>query len=354
MNLSQSTVQDVESILAKRTPPPDGVCVLDSSWYIPSSNTGCTALVDYLTITVSLLSFQAFSRNDIGAAWMLFKRCFPHSSIIPRDFEERGFQGYRYSSDLYGPDCDQPCGKIAFGGNNDTLCISISGSGCPFIGSHDLLAKNLHDLDAHITRVDLAFDDYEGEYLDINFLAHLAKTDYFTSDNGKRPAIKFVDDLGRLAGCTLYVGRKGDRELCIYEKGKQLQDARSRWIRCEVRLWSKNKKIPLSVLTNGGAFMRGAYPGLSSFLPVQGSVRCKTTRAESAATVQAEDQYIKNTIGRTLRLRQQSMQPGQFDAYVSELLCNTGMPKRWKKFPEIVVKTLIGEHADKELLLCQD
>jgi phage replication initiation protein len=348
-DLALATYHDIDAILAKRTPPPDGVFVLDSSWYTPSSNTGCTALVDYLTISVSLLSFQAFGRNDLGAAHRLLKRCFPESSLLARDFQEHGFQGYRFSADIYGPDCEQPCGKIAYGGNNETLCVSLSGAGCPFIGSHEQLAKNLHDLDAHITRVDLAFDDFEGEYFDINFMAYLAATDYFTSDNGKRPKIKFVDDLGRLAGRTLYVGAKGDRELCIYEKGKQLQDSRSRWIRCEVRLWSKNKKIPLSTLTNGGAFMRGAYPGLNAFLPLRGSTRCATTRASSVATVKAEDEFIKNTIGRTLRLRQESMPPAQFDVYISELLSNTGMPRRWNKLPEVVVKKLIGEHADREL-----
>lgn len=347
------TVSDIEAILAKRTPPPEGMVVLHASdTYTPSSNTGCTALVDYLTISVPLLECPRFFHHEIGLANRLLKRVFQQSSLYAVDFSERGFLGYRYSADIYGPDCDQPSGKIAYGGNNDTLLISISGAGCPFIGSHEQLAYDLTCLNAHITRVDLAFDDYYAEYLDFNFLTYLAQTHYFTSANGKIPKVKLIDDLGRLTGRTLYVGSKGDRELCIYEKGKQLQDPRSTWVRCEVRLWSKNKKIPMAVLTNGGAYMRGAFNGLSSFLPLHGSKRCQTTRKASDATVRAEDAYIQNTIGRTLRLRQQSMQPAQFDAYVAELLAKPGMPRRWKQLPEIVVKQLISEHADKELLSC--
>jgi phage replication initiation protein len=344
-----SWLADADSILAGSTPPPEGVRVLDSSWYTPSSNTGCISIVDYLSVSIPMLSLPAFDRNELGAANRIFDRVFKDSSIYAADFEERGFLGYRYSADLFAPDADQPSGKIAFGGNSDTVFISISGTGCPYLGDLPTLAYELRTLDAHITRIDLAHDDFSGQHLDFHFLRYLSATGYWDSTNGQVARVRVIDDCGQLSGSTIYIGKKGDRELCIYEKGKQLQDSRSQWIRAEVRLWAKNRKIPLDVLTNGGAYMKGAFPGLSSFLPLQLSKCCESTRNQINATADAQAKWLNNVAGRSLRLIQDSMQPAQFDVYISNI-GRSGTPRRFKGIPEKLIKTLIQQHADQELL----
>jgi len=342
------TLQELDDIFARRAPPPDGVTVLDDSCYTPSSNTGCTSIIDYLSVTTLILAFPQFKHSELGLANKMFDRVFPDASILATDFSEKGLFGYRYSADLFAPECDQPCGKIAYGGNGNTLLISISGSGCPFIGSPERIKQNLIELDSKITRVDLAFDDFTGEYIDMEFLSYLASTNFFTSDNGKKPKRIKYDDLNSLAGKTITIGRSGDRELTFYEKGLQLQDYRSAWKRCEVRLWSKNKKIPFDVLVNGGAYMRGAYPQLTSILPVHGSRRCQSFRAQSKATIEAEDKFIFTTVGRALRLRKEELSSDEFQEYISKHLVKSGMPRRWKTSPESVVKKLINENKNRE------
>lgn len=351
----QMSAQPERAILP---PPREGVdclSVLDAdsahSHHIPSSNTGCISLIDYLTVSVSLLVLGDISRATLGEANKALKHVMPDSSLLASDFEDKGFLGYRYSADIFGPACEQPCGKIAFGGNNNTLMISVTGAGCPFLGDLSMLAHQLEHLAARITRVDLAFDDFEGEYLDIAWIGQLSQTGFFDSTYGQKSRRKKIDDLGTLAGCSIYHGRKGDKELCIYEKGKQLQDARSSWVRCEVRLWSKNRIIPYQVLVNGGAFMRGAFPQLSSFLPIKSSSRSENTKRSTEASARAQAAWLENAAGRTLGLLQRSMQPAQLDVFL-QTLGKTGLPKRFKSMPGNVVEFLIQAHANKETLPC--
>jgi len=322
-----------------------------STHHIPSSNTGCISLVDYLSVSFSLHVVGQLSRSTMGEANKALRHCFPESSLLATDFDEKGFNGYKYSADIYGPACEQPCGKIAFGGNAETLHISVTGAGCPFLDDLNMLAHQLEHLQAKITRVDLAYDDFEAEFLDMDFITQLSVSGFFDATTGQKSRRKKIDDLGTLMGCSIYHGRKGDKELCIYEKGKQLQDSRSSWVRCEVRLWSKNRIIPYQVLVNGGAFMRGAFPQLSSFLPIKSSSRAQNTIRTTQSTASAQAAWLGNAAGRTLGLLQRSMQPAQFDAYIQNL-SRSGLPKRFKDMPECVVKILIQEHADKEFMKC--
>lgn len=342
-------LSELDAILQGTTTPPEGVRLLQGSENTPSSNTGCIALIDYLTVSVPLISMPRFNRNDIGAANRLTKQLFTTSSLIASDFDDKGFLGYRFSSDLFGPTCEQPCGKIAFGGNADTLLISLSGAGTPFIGSHEQTVYDLANHDAKITRIDIAHDDFEGVLPNVHAFADLARGGYFNGANGQVASRRFIDDLGTGAGSSLYIGKKGDKELNIYEKGKEQGDPLSVWLRVEARLWAKNRKIPLDALVNGREYLLGAYPQLLPHLPTENSKRCELTRNKVAACAMAQATWLENACGRTLGLLQRSMQPAQFDAYIQNL-SRTGLPKRFKDLPESVVKILIQEHADKELL----
>jgi DNA relaxase NicK len=62
---------------------------------------------------------------------------------------------------------------------------------------------------------------------------------------------RFISDEGHGTGCTLYVGGKGHKELCIYEKGKQQGMPESPWVRMEVRLYGKHvegRAVPVDAL----------------------------------------------------------------------------------------------------------
>ena len=51
--------------------------------------------------------------------------------------------------------------------------------------------------------------------------------------------------------------------LRIYEKGKQLGDSESPWVRVEAELRNKSRVIPWDALTRPGSYLAGAYPCLA-------------------------------------------------------------------------------------------
>ena len=70
----------------------------------------------------------------------------------------------------------------------------------------------------------------------------------------------------------------GGRLLRIYEKGKQLGDPLSPWVRWELELHNKDRTIPLDVLIRPGHYLAGGYPCLSWICESQD--RIKTTRKQ--------------------------------------------------------------------------
>ncbi|XQA60987.1 replication initiation factor domain-containing protein [Xanthomonas sacchari] len=156
------------------------------------------------------------------------------------------------------------CGKI---GVSDTgeVCISLTGQGCTHVPSWPYVERIADDLGAHLTRADIAVDDHSGLTFDVEYFRQAYHQGAFTS-NGRPPQARHQSDEGSGKGCTLYVGQKGHKELCVYEKGKQLGDPESPWVRCELRLYAKRIDLPLDVLTNPGKYYRGAYAILADLV----------------------------------------------------------------------------------------
>lgn len=319
------------------------------SSFTPVSNTGCSgsALIDYLTITCKVFELPKRNHRDTGAANSYLDAVITASSFTAQDFEEKTFLGYRYSADIYAPDCEQPCGKIAVGGNADTCIISITGAGCPFLGDLEQLQYDLKNVKARITRIDLAHDDFQSDFITLEVCHRCACEGLFNPVKGAKPKLEFISDCGSGRGCTLYVGQRGTTQLCIYEKGKKEGDKKSLWVRIEVRLWSKNKTIPLDVLNNTYAYMLGAYPALHQFIQANPEAkRAKTVRNSLDASAEAQFRWLSNAAGRTLRLLQSSLSPGQFDAYISSI-ARDGLPRRFKSLPRQIVKKHTKMQADK-------
>lgn len=313
------------------------------------------ALVDFLSVSILRTNFRQpggpviheLPKDDAalkramsttpGLARIYFRDLFPGTSLTVEAFTDKAFQGYRYSADICAPGVDGAVGKVAVGGNGNTVFISLTGSGCAFL--HDLkrYALTLEAWGARITRVDCAVDDIAGEFLDVRALATLAAAGGFKGRGGL-PAMRFVDDLGTGQGSTLYVGQKGAKELCIYEKGLQLGQAGSVWVRAEVRLWSKNRKIPYGVLLDPGAFVVGEYPALAPFLPIEGAKRSQVMKAQSEATLEAATRWMQCAGGKTLNVLRRAAD--RADLHPMDLilsLTREGTPRRFKGQPEAVM-----------------
>jgi phage replication initiation protein len=187
---------------------------------------------------------------------------------------EKGLNGYTEAYDLGEPNW----GHVALGGDSQhqTLLVGLTGQGCAAAdwGWESRLQAWLEQVQqqgarARLTRVDLAFDDYQGRYLTpVQARKEAQKgseSAFFIK--GRPPSIEihgsWDSDEGR--GKTCYIGSKtAPKRLKVYEKGKQLGDPTNPWVRIELTLRNKQNRttrfeLPLDILTQPGSYLAGAY-----------------------------------------------------------------------------------------------
>ena len=197
-------------------------------------------------------------------------------------------------------------GFICIGGQNNTIMICINGTGCTYGKNgweeHLHAWLNLFALEFKITRVDLAHDDLYGEYTDIDWFNNQHTIGGFTR-GGRPPSVEYRGDWKKPngKGRTLYIGSRQSSKFCrIYEKGKQLGDTESKWLRTEVQYSSRSILISPDVLIKPNEFFSVTYPCFSIF-EFEGETR-KFERIEKQ-DLMTWDQAIalvKNQYGRYL------------------------------------------------------
>jgi phage replication initiation protein len=211
--------------------------------------------------------FADFCQSTVNSFLCCVNRA-GHQAEISLKLRDRGMFGYRTSMILMDSDCQQ-IGVAAFDGNKGSLFISITGRGCRLFDM-DVVSSWLKRAGANITRVDIAHDDFEGNY-NVRFALDAYYSGQF--DLRSRPSARFIDDLGSGAGCTLYVGNPTNGKGCrIYEKGKQLGDKESPWVRWELQFTSRERVIPYDVLTKPASYFIDAYPVFDQIEATQGDV----------------------------------------------------------------------------------
>jgi phage replication initiation protein len=180
--------------------------------------------------------------------------------------ERKGLHGYAYSavSDV---------GNIivAWGGNNETVFLQFSGDGCARVACFPSLADYILHRCGHITRCDVAFDDFAGKNTVDDCVSMYLRGDFCAVSGGAKTGASAVscsqagnwiqpDRTGR----TFYVGKaRNGKMLRAYEKGRALGDPSSEWVRWEVQFTNRDRSIPVEILTNPADFARGAYPALA-------------------------------------------------------------------------------------------
>lgn len=286
------------------------------------------ALVDYLTVVLSETAVEEFGVTRID---VLLRKLFGfQGEVVATAIRERRWQFYTHSCALIDR-AGEMVGKIGLGGNRGTWCVSLSGAGTKWVKNWHATQMALTQLNARISRCDLAFDDYDGSIFDVHDMRARATRNEFRQ-GGTPPKWRFLDDGGHNTGCTLYVGTKGHKELCIYEKGKQLKDPESRWVRCEVRLYGKHGEIPHSVLTDPLAFLRGAYDVLEMLLADiarDACTRIKSERAQVEATGEALVRYLRRQVGPSLHLLLEAF-GGSFEDFLHARVVREGTPGRFR------------------------
>lgn len=292
----------------------------------PGSNTGqkVGGLVDAVTLVFSALTLEDWRLTQMPH---LLARLFGfRDEVVAAPIRDRMWQFYPQSCVFVDRE-GEVVGKIGLGDRNGTVCISLMGTGTRWVRSWDNTARVVNELRGRITRCDVAFDDYHGEHLNVHALRDDALAGAF-AEGGRPPGSRFISDEGSGKGCSLYVGSKGHKELNAYEKGKQLGNPASPWVRVECRMYAKHQFIPVEILTRPLDYLRGAYSHLSSLL-VGVCTRIKTTRAQVEASAVALIRWAKTQMGPSLNLIAEAVGEG-FAEFLREHIVREGHPGRFK------------------------
>jgi phage replication initiation protein len=259
----------------------------------PPTTNPKSALIDWLNFTFPF-------RNDPLSFNYLEKQLSNAFGFSVSSSRNRGYLGYSDSWDL-GLEYGASYGILATGGKSqgNTCLVSLYGSGCAPVVNWQAVYDLLVSLNAKITRVDLAHDDFAGVY-NITAALEMYELDQFTT-NGRPPNALFMDDFASGTGKTLYIGNRNNGKLLrVYEKGKQLGDPLSPWVRWELELHNKDRTIPLDVLIRPGDYLAGGYPCLSWICESQD--RIKTTRKQLMISYEHLKKYCSQSYGKLLHV----------------------------------------------------
>jgi len=293
-------------------------------------NNNAKALIDYLTIVIPDAPYLPADGghydhdNFIDAVNIGF---LSNLGLIASQSLRGGKNFYSHSWAIQTKAGDD-VGFVAHGGNKESLCISISGSGTQHVGSAGFLfvRRYLIETGGHITRIDLAHDCFNGEKNIEDGLRWYHGGVFRSGKNGNYPKAKFIDDFGSGAGRTLYVGnRKSGKLFRIYEKGKQLGDVSSLWVRFELELHNVDRDISPDILLFKGEYLSGSYECMNWIEAEQSYI--KTQKNSAQVTLGHLEMHAKRAYGRLLNLLMvvTDDSPGQV---IERLLRVDGYPRR--------------------------
>jgi phage replication initiation protein len=245
--------------------------------------TGQIAVTDWINFSVHKKTFDDIKREKLGtysaiedtdgfAIDTLFTNsdyAYAMSKVLKDIFgfgiESKMPKGMNYYEEAYK--LENNCGYICTGGQNDTMLVMINALGCT-LGNYgweeDLHAwLRLFAYRPKITRLDLAHDDFESKNISIAWAKEQFDLGGYKGSMGRPPKFNVIGDYWTPdgSGSTVYVGsRKSHKYTRIYEKGKQLGQKDSTWMRAEVEYKSKNAHIPLDAMLDASEYFISAYP----------------------------------------------------------------------------------------------
>lgn len=226
---------------------------------------------------------------------------------------------------------------VACGGSSagNTMMVDMSGQGCSFVEDWSAVFATMQDLDARITRVDTALDLLEG------FTIEQFDDLYFAGEFNcggripKRRSLESGDSHNPYRdGRTLYLGKKANgKELCIYEKGKQLGNPESEWLRIEIRFGNRDRVIPHDVVLDPTRYFAGGFIALEHLVDSIAQ-KIKTDQREIAVeertiVLKRLTHHLVAAYGKTLYQLAQEL---NFDYQaLYDLLHVVGVPRRLQK-----------------------
>lgn len=250
----------------------------------------------------------------------------------------RGWNGYKERLTIIGLG-EIDLGLLALGGESQrgSLHVELNAQACALIADWPALQAWGEQHKANITRIDLAHDDLNGEAVTINMGLAWLEAGLFNL-NGRPAKARLIDDLGSGDGKTLYVGKRANgKMLRIYEKGKQLGDSQSPWVRVEVELRNKSRVIPWDALIHPGNYLAGAYPCLAYLSGTQDKIKTITKAIE--ISLESSVEHLHQMGGKLINLL---MHVHSGDAFaVVNGLKRPGIPQRLKSYAAFLPDGLV-------------
>jgi phage replication initiation protein len=245
-----------------------------------------------------------------------------------------------------------PVGRCDWGGERRAgrARLDLSGSGCSRVDDWRAVRRWFESLEGGtITRVDLAVDFLLGEFGVQDALDWYAAGEFRVDDSGKQPRHSTPGDWhnpaystgeGRRWGRTLEVGRRDSGKMArIYEKGRQLGDSESEWVRFEVEQRNEQRELPAAMLTDCDAYFAGAYAICASLLDCAAE-RVMTHKAEGDIALARAVEFTRTSYGQVLNVLRIKL--GADEAL--QLCSREGLPRRLQK-SSLTAFNLIGADA---------
>jgi phage replication initiation protein len=277
--------------------------------------------IDYLTVSYPASAFEvpfpdfvgeeALEASKIKARAEWLQNVCKHVStwmdldcVVIQDLA-RGFLGFSNSAKIAIQKNDgniEQVGVLAWGGHsqNGRVMLSLTGMGTALIENWVLLSEWIESTGARISRVDLAADFIDGQYTIEQALEDYEKGNFKAANGGSSPTGRLINDLGSNEGKTLYIGkRENGKMIRLYEKGKQLGDKLSKWVRAEGELHNKDRVIPVDVLINPENYWAGLNPVFGSLLDVA-SIQIRTAKKVLEATLSSLSHYAAVGYGKLI------------------------------------------------------
>jgi len=295
------------------------------------------ALIDYCTLAFSVSRLHEwFSNNgvftDQGISEFV-EAVYPGAGFKVGQVQEKFVNYCPLSARIHGPD-GTPAGHFCIAGDSARVMIDLTGAGCRWVQNWHHVAAFMDTMGGRLTHADCAVDDYDGSVVSIRQLKALAESGAFKNEGaGAPPVCSFHDDMGSDKGCSLYVGQRGHKQLNCYEKGKQLGDPSSEYVRVEVRLYGKHlaeKSLPSDVLRRPYAYVVGAYDVLAELFAAAETSRPKTVKAQVEATVEASVSWLGESAGAHLNLLRISLGDESFLQLLTERVQRDKVPGRFR------------------------
>jgi phage replication initiation protein len=297
--------------------------------------------IDWLTVTFPLARLQECSVFDLtSVATFVFGSAAMLKVLRPTGRKFQFYDNYCLIVDREG----ELAGRLCFGGNNGTVQLELTGTGCHWVCNWSHVHFQLEVLCARITHCDVALDDFAGVAVGVRDVEQHAVSGAFRG-NGRPPKTAFRDDHGCGTGCTVYVGERGHKQYCGYEKGKEQRDESSPWVRHEVRLYGKHfgedsesglspvRGVPLDVLLHPLRYFRGAYAYLAALCDrvglTEATNKLRVVKAKVEACAMAQEKWLRTQIGQTLGVLHDALGDGVWE-YLRKHVAREGRPSRWK------------------------